>query len=711
MRVIAPDMMSLFWVDRADLEEGSIREMQDLDPERPPEYVLVIDFRDARPVRMMAAKKKILDQNGRMVLNRHISLAEETATSHHAGAIPVIIERRNNSFRDQLVAFYQQEVAKGLDPSESINELAIEAVPTSPGDDCPGLYKTHTPPAIDRPHSMLEMLEDLKKESFYKDQIQSINTVPGRVSAFEDLQVPLSDPLARALKESLNVTGLYTHQAEAINHVESGHDVVVSTATSSGKSLIYQLPLLRELERNPEARAIYIFPTKVRILIHPRLPSTSIPIHIPQALAQDQKRALQTVLAATPHLSWVEVDTFDGDTPLKDGSRAAIRDNARVIFTNPDMLHVSVLPQHKWWKEFLKGLKFVIVDELHYYTSAFGSHCAMIMRRLRRICHHYENDFVRFISCSATVSNPDENMKTFFNLPAVKVVSNDGSPCGMKHYVMWNPPYKDPAHPNQGRCSFLEESVKVLVGLICKGVRVICFAKVRRMCELVLRETQTTLREVAPTLVNRIMGYRAGYTPEDRRRIEGRLFKGDLLCVIATNALELGVDIGSLDAVVHLSFPFNLASFRQQAGRAGRRERDSVSILVADGDNPLDQYYMKTPDELLTMKIEGTGVELSNELVIESHLQCAAAELPIKVEEDKAWFGEMTGELCKKHLLWDENLDLYFAARKYDGFPAKHVQIRSIDEETYRVIDVTTNKDIEDIEASRVPFTLYEGTD
>ncbi|KAJ3044878.1 hypothetical protein HDV00_000160 [Rhizophlyctis rosea] len=693
MRVIAPDMMTLFWVDRADLEEASIRELRDINPAAgSPQYVLVIDFRDARPVRMNPAKKKAVDRSGRPVINRHISLAEETAPSQHTGSIPTMIERRNTRFREQLLAFYTREIDNGTDPVTSISELAIDAVPTSPGiDTTPGPYgKSTTPPAIDRPHSMLEMLQDLEKEEFYKDQIKNVKTVPGREATFADLNSPLSDALAKSLKESLNVSRLYAHQAEAINYVEAGHDVIVATSTSSGKSLIYQLPLLRELERNPEARAIYIFPTK--------------------ALAQDQKRALQTVLASTPHLSWVEVDTYDGDTPLKGDSRTAIRDNARVIFTNPDMLHVSVLPRHKYWREFLERVRFVIVDELHYYTNTFGSHCAMIMRRLRRLCHHYSNDRVRFISCSATVANPDDHMKSFFNLTDVRVVREDGSPCGMKHYVMWNPPYRDERHPAQGRTSFLEESVRVLCWLMMKGVRVICFAKVRRMCELVLRETQNTLREVAPVLEGRVMGYRAGYTPEDRRKIEGRLFKGDLLCVIATNALELGVDIGSLDAVVHLSFPFNLASFRQQAGRAGRRERDSVSILVADGDNALDQFYMKEPENLFNTEVELSGVELENELVLEAHLQCAAAEVPVRVEEDVAWFGERVGSLCQKGLLWDEGLKLYFPHRKYEGQPSRHIQIRSIDEETYRVIDVTTNKDIEDIEASRVPFTLYEGS-
>ncbi|KAJ3300227.1 hypothetical protein HK104_003141 [Borealophlyctis nickersoniae] len=635
--------MSLFWAHQADLEEASIRELRD--PNEVPggcHYDLVIEFTDVRSSNLSVKQKCVL---------------------------------------------------LGTDPVSSLAELALAAVPTEPGTrlaSLPNDDSSRRQLFPERPSSMVELIEEMRKSDIYKDQIKGMRTFPSRLAKLADLDTPLSCPLTNALRDSIKVQRLYSHQAQAINHIEQGHNVVVSTSTSSGKSLIYQLPVLRALERDPAARAIYIFPTK--------------------ALAQDQKRALRAILTSTSHLAWVQVDTYDGDTPLKGGVRAEVRGGASIILTNPDMLHVGILPQHKYWKEFLEHLKFVIVDELHYYTATFGSHCAMIMRRLRRICEYYENRRVQFIACSATAANPSEIMTSFFGLANCHVVNIDGSPCGMKHHLVWNPPLKDENKPIQGRRSFLEEAVRVMLFLLMRGVRTIVFARVRRMCELVLKEAHAALRNVSPGLVPKIMGYRAGYSPGDRRQIESKLSRGELLCVVATNALELGVDIGSLDAVLHLGFPFSSASYWQQSGRVGRRERDSVSILLADGDNMLDQHYASKPNELFDSPFDATGIELNNSLVVEAHLQCAAAEIPIVIDRDAPYFGDMTAELCKKHLLKHHGGELFFAHRKYNGWPSRHVHIRSIDEETYRVIDVTTNSDIEDIEASRVPFTLYEGS-
>ncbi|RKO83284.1 P-loop containing nucleoside triphosphate hydrolase protein [Blyttiomyces helicus] len=333
----------------------------------------------------------------------------------------------------------------------------------------------------------------------------------------------------------------------------------------------------------------------------------------------------------------------------------------------------------------------------------------MIMRRLRRLCAFHDNFHVQFISCSATIADPARHMQTFFGLDetAVHVVADDGAPCGEKHHVVWNPPLKDARRGDLGRISTVVETVRLVVYLMGRGVRVICFAKVRRMCEILLKETQTALREAAPDLVDRVMSYRGGYTAQDRRRIEGQLFRGELLCVVATNALELGVDIGSLDAVIHMSFPFTLASYRQQSGRAGRRERDSVSILVAEGENRADQHYAENPSALYDAPLESPHLDLTTATVVEAHLQCAAAEVPLD-RESADLFGDGAWDLCREFLSWDKATQLFFPHRKYEGRPSKSVQIRSIDEESYRVVDVTTHQDIEDIEASRAPFTLYE---
>ncbi|TPX68334.1 hypothetical protein SpCBS45565_g03158 [Spizellomyces sp. 'palustris'] len=717
MRAVAPSLIMLYWARRTDLQDASVRELLNPDDNGYREYSLVIEFRDARPVKL-PGKIKLRDADGQHLGWRTSTLAEQIGVSAKSGSVPVLIERRNRNFREFLINYWNKCLEERTDPIEKLSDLALHAVPVQPGQMWPEGYegKPETDGTPLRPSSLTALLDELKTEPFYREQIsdEAVQIDPEKSPEYGEVDKPLSADLTAAIRAASNITRLYTHQARAINFVEQGHNVVVSTSTSSGKSLIYQLPVLRALEKDSTVRAIYIFPTK--------------------ALAQDQKRALISILSHTTDLQWVDVDTYDGDTPYRDGTRDAIRAKASVIFTNPDMLHVSILPGHKQWKVWLERLRYVIVDELHYYAATFGAHCAMVMRRLRRLCHIYGNDMVRFISCSATVANPAEHMTSFFGLPesAVRVVDVDGAPRGRKLHIIWNPPLKDHRRPGQGRCSALEEAVKLIAYLVVRGVRTICFAKVRTMCELLLREVHALLHEIAPGYVNKVMSYRGGYTPEDRRKIERQMFQGELLCIVATNALELGVDIGSLDAVMHMGFPFNLASYRQQSGRAGRRERDSMSILVTEGDNPLDQFYANRPKELYSSTLESSGVEVANELVVETHLQCAAFEWPLIPMRDFEYFGdfELIEGLCAKFLRWDtihevgseggttllygvieqEGLQVYFACSKYASHPSRQIQIRSIDEDVYRVIDVTINKQIEEIEASRVPFTLYEGS-
>ncbi|KAJ3149792.1 hypothetical protein HDU89_003549 [Geranomyces variabilis] len=704
MRAVAPSLITLYWTEQMDLREATVREMLDPVDMDNNAHVLVIEFRDARPVQVMGKQRSAGPEFDERTWQPP-SLTESIGAAPKSNAIPAIVERRNRNFREFLLNYVAEAAVAQEDPVQKVREQALMAVPSQPGKlwaaDGEGTGDQRLDPLPDRPADLVELVAKLRREVWYTDQMPdaAIRVAPARPpTRAPPSAVPLSEDLASAIRTACGIEGLYTHQTEAISALEQGHNVIVSTATSSGKSLIYQLPVLRALETDSQTRAMFIFPTK--------------------ALAQDQKRALMAILACTDALRSVHVDTYDGDTALAGGDRAYIRENASVIFTNPDMVHLSILPGHKQWSHWLQHLRFVIVDELHYYCGAFASHCAMIMRRLRRICHLLGNDNVKFISCSATVASPRKKMSGFFGLPpeTVRVVDVDGAPTGRKLHAIWNPAYKDPRRPSQGRGSPIEDAVRLIAFLMDHGVRVICFAKVRQMCEILTKELQFYLREKHPHLVPRATSYRGGYTREDRREIEGQMFRGELLCIIATNALELGVDIGSLDVVVHLGFPFNHASYRQQSGRAGRRERDSMSVLVCDGDNPLDQHYAVNPSELWDTPIEPTTVELENELILDAHLQCAAFEWPIDLSRDGAFLLPHDGDdkaavdACGKFLRYDTNHRVYFAHPKWTSHPSHAIPIRSIDDDHYRVVDVTTRKTIEEIEAHRVPFTLYEGS-
>ncbi|KAJ3163222.1 hypothetical protein HDU86_002392 [Geranomyces michiganensis] len=704
MRAVAPSLMTLYWTEQMDLHDATVREMMDPEDMDNNAYVLVIEFRDSRPVQVMGKKRSSGAEFDERTWQSP-SLTESIGAAPKTGAIPAIVERRNRNFREFLSNYVTEAAMTKEDPVAKVREQALMAVPSQPGKlwaaDGESSAQQRLDPLPDRPADLVELVARLRQEAFYSGQMpeDAVRVVPARLPAHaSSTAVPLSEDLGRAIRTACGIESLYTHQAEAISAVESGHNVIVSTATSSGKSLIYQLPVLRALELDSQTRAMFIFPTK--------------------ALAQDQKRALLAILACSDLLRNVHVDTYDGDTALGGDDRAYIRENASVIFTNPDMVHLSILPGYKQWTHWLQNLRFVIVDELHYYSGAFASHCAMIMRRLRRLCHLLGNDNVKFISCSATVASPRKNMSVFFGLPpeTVRVVDVDGAPTGRKLHAVWNPAFKDSRRPSQGRASPIEDAVRLISYLMAHGVRVICFAKVRQMCEILTKELQFYLRENHPHLVPRATSYRGGYTREDRREIEGQMFRGELLCIVATNALELGVDIGSLDVVVHLGFPFNHASYRQQSGRAGRRERDSMSVLVCDGDNPLDQHYASNPSELWDTPIEPTSVELENELILDAHLQCAAYEWPLELARDAAYLFENDGDdkavvdACSKFLRYDQNHRVYFAHPKWTSHPSRAIPIRSIDDDHYRVVDVTTRKTIEEIEAHRVPFTLYEGS-
>ncbi|KAL4871833.1 hypothetical protein BDV12DRAFT_183413 [Aspergillus spectabilis] len=587
-----------------------------------------------------------------------------------------LIEKRNRKFADAVDEFLVRCGDEGVDAVERLEREKNEFIPVYPDGDGTGAEG----PIPKERKTMAEIIEEIRELDWYTGQI-----VPDGHRAFDaqpalhgDLNFALSQGLVNALYNTKGITRFYSHQAEAINHLHDGRNVIVSTSTSSGKSLIYQVPMLHELEQDSNSRGMYIFPTK--------------------ALAQDQKRSMQELLQYIDGIEGAMVETFDGDTPM--ANRNLIREEARIIFTNPDMLHITILPQESSWRSFLQNLKFVVVDELHVYNGLFGSHVALIMRRLRRICAAVGNRHVRFISCSATVANPEEHMQTIFGVDDVQLIDFDGSPCGRKEFLCWNTPFKDPNDPASGRGD----------SLILRGARVIAFCRIRKLCEVLLQAVRNEcIRLERPEVGNMIMGYRGGYSPQDRRRIEAEMFQGQLLGIVATNALELGVDIGSLDAVITLGFPYSISNLRQQSGRAGRRNKDSLSILVGER-YPTDQYYMRNPEELFSKPNAELQVDLTNELVLEGHIQCAAFELPLKPDQDHAYFGPKLSEFASTRLIRDV-MGFYHCHDRFRPQPSRCVPIRDTEDQHFAVIDTTNARNIvlEEVEASRAFFTLYEG--
>ncbi|KAH6717263.1 DEAD/DEAH box helicase-like protein [Leptodontidium sp. MPI-SDFR-AT-0119] len=604
-----------------------------------------------------------------------------------------LIEKRNSKFTSAINAFLNRCEAEDIDPEEALKAEAEAYIPepsysrsTTPKPDVSTLPKT-----IPKERKMIaEIITELKESEWYTQQIvpDGHRVFDPQEAIYGDLNFLLSQDLVNALYNTKNITQLYAHQAEAINNLHDGHHVIVSTSTSSGKSLIYQLPVLHELEQDHNTRAMYIFPTK--------------------ALAQDQRRSLKEMMRFMTGLEQTIVETFDGDTPMAD--RNMIRDEGRIIFTNPDMLHITILPQEEKWRTFLKNLKYVVVDEIHVYNGLFGSHVALIMRRLRRICAAVGNRHIKFISCSATVANPMEHFKTIFGIDDVRMTDFDGSPSGTKEFLCWNTPYKDPGDPASGRGDTMAEAARLFCQLILRGVRVIAFCRVRKGCEALVGAVKQELTNLDRSeCMARVMGYRGGYTPQDRRRIESEMFEGKLMGIVATSALELGVDIGSLDAVITVGFPYSISNLRQQSGRAGRRNKDSLSVLLGDCF-PTDQYYMQNPDEIFTKPNCELQVDLQNLLVLEGHVQCAAYEMPIRPDEDSVYFGKMLPELAEERMVKDE-LGFYHCHDRFRPFPSKFVSIRDTEEEHFAIIDITHGKNIvlEELEASRAFFTLYDG--
>ncbi|KAK5108022.1 hypothetical protein LTR62_008857 [Meristemomyces frigidus] len=605
-----------------------------------------------------------------------------------------LIEKRNTKFTSAINSWLNECAERGVDAAQRLEEEYLPFIPL------PSTSREVTPAPLDtlpksiptERQTIAEIITELKSSEWYVNQIvpDGHRVFDPQQPVYGELSFPLSQDLVNALYNTRNISSLYSHQAEAINALHTGQNVIIATSTSSGKSLIYQIPVLNALESDRQTRAMYIFPTK--------------------ALAQDQRRSLQSLLALMPGLEDVVCDTFDGDTPFLDRNR--LRDEARIIFTNPDMLHLTILPQEEKWRHFLQNLRYVVMDELHVYNGLFGAHVALIMRRLRRICAAVGNRKVKFISCSATVANPQEHMRTIFGIEDVKLVDFDGSPSGRKEFLCWNTPFKDPGDPSSGRGDTFAETARLLCQLFLRGVRVIAFCRVRKQCEILTTAVKSELTSLERSeVMGRVMAYRGGYTPQDRRRIEKEMFEGKLVGIIGTNALELGVDIGSLDAVVTVGFPYTIANLRQQSGRAGRRNKDSLSVLIGDCF-PTDQYYMSNPDEIFTKPNCELQVDLTNMLVLEGHIQCAAHELPINPDEDTPYFGKQLPTICEERLRKDEQFEqLYHTAERFLPFPSRTVAIRDTEDDHFAIVNATNGQNtvLEELEASRAFFTIYEG--
>jgi len=494
-------------------------------------------------------------------------------------------------------------------------------------------------------------------------------------------QIPqeLHDDVKEALARN-GVGALFSHQVEAWQSVMTEGHTIVTTGTASGKSLCFNLPVLHMLSCDARARALYLYPAK--------------------ALAQDQARRLSEL--RTPPLRHA---IYDGDTPRED--RAAIRKRSNAILTNPDMLHVGILPHHSRWADFLANLALVVVDEAHIYRGVFGSHVANVLRRLRRLALAYGTE-PRFVLTSATIANPLELAVSLTGLP-FRLIDHDGAPRSGRKIVICNPPLID--ERSGRRKSSLTEAAELFADLVATGTRTICFTRSRRAAELIYQFARMRLDESAAegvALANMIAPYRAGYTPQQRREIERRLAAGDLLGVVATSALELGIDIGHLDAAISVTFPGTVASLRQQWGRAGRRERDGLALYVA-GDDALDQFFCRHPGDFLGRPVEAAILDHTSESIHMRHLVAAAYEAPID-QDDLELLGPELTEHARRLVAAGELRERNgrFLPRRA-GFPAAAISLRSASPDSFTVIDAEAGELLGFVEAERAFSTVHPG--
>jgi len=528
-------------------------------------------------------------------------------------------------------------------------------------------------------------LQSLRQAPEYAGQIVHVHTEPARSPRCAPLPEGLR-PEVTAFLEGLGATTLYSHQAEAIEAALRGEDVLVTTGPASGKSLCYQVPILQSLLDDPSATALLVFPMK--------------------ALAHDQRAAWNRGVAAVEKAlgqRGTQAMAFDGDASSSDRRKA--RDLARFVVTNPEMLHVSLLPNHTRWSRLLTGLRYVVLDEVHTYSGFFGANVANLIRRLERVCLHYGSR-PQFVCCSATVGNPREAAAAITGR-RLHHVEEDASASGSRTYVFWNPPQIQ-TRAWRGRRSANVEAHELMVKLIRQRVPTICFSKARNTAEMIYRYVRDALEKEAPGLAARVIPYRGGYAADERREMERRLRAGELLGVSATRALELGIDVGALDACLIVGYPGLLSAFLQQAGRAGRAGRDSLCVLVGT-DTPIGQYLMSHPEYVFGRPRERAVVDRDNPFVVLGHLQCAAVELPVR-DPDLERFGYASGlalQVLEEKQKLRRLADAWYHASAER--PAHDVRLRGYGDESTVVMDLDTDRVIDEVDKFRALRIFYPG--
>jgi DEAD/DEAH box helicase domain-containing protein len=511
-----------------------------------------------------------------------------------------------------------------------------------------------------------------------------------RAAAYAEIPPALSDDVRAALARR-GIESLYTHQAEAIAAALEGRNVVVATPTASGKSLCFHLPVLEALRKEPSASALYLYPTK--------------------ALSRDQEHAIHALMADTGVP--IPAMVYDGDTPSD--ARRAVRERCRLVLTNPDMLHAGILPNHARWAAMFEGLRYVVLDEMHTYRGVFGSHMAHVVARLRRVARFHGSN-PTFVCATATIGNPREHAARLLGVPPedIALVDRSGAPSASRQFLLYNPPIVNAELGIRG--SSLKHAVHLVADLVCAKVSTIVFGQSRNSVETMLKYLREECRGLVPE--DAIMGYRGGYLPETRRKIEEGLRNGNIRCVVATNALELGIDIGELDAVVCVGYPGSVAGTWQRFGRAGRRGSKSIALLVCSS-GALDQFLAREPEYLLKMNAEEARIDPSNVEILVQHLKCAAFEAPFQVGE-----AGREGPASESYATLDpgatrEALDylergglVHASGGRYhwvsDAYPATNVSLRMVGWDNFVIIDLDTGKSLAELDWRSAHTMLHE---
>lgn len=527
--------------------------------------------------------------------------------------------------------------------------------------------------------NVAQIIDRLQSDPEFCQNLTTWRTIPERPPRCADYPESLDPRLVHALQQR-GIHHLYTHQQEAVEAVLAGENVCVVTPTASGKTLCYNLPVLNRLLTNPEARALYLFPTK--------------------ALSQDQVHELKTTIDDMEVK--IGTFTFDGDTPPS--ARKAVRSAGHIVVTNPDMLHTGILPHHTIWIRLFENLEFVVIDEIHHYRGVFGSHLANVLRRLKRICAFYGSN-PQFICCSATIANPKEMAERIVE-KSIRLIDNNGAPAGEKHFLFYNPPV---VNAELGiRRSSVKEASRLATQLLSRDIQSIVFARSRLRVEILTTYLREAVRRLGKD-PNLVMGYRGGYLPTERREIEQGLREGKVMTVVSTNALELGIDIGRLDVCIMTGYAGSVASTWQQAGRAGRRNTVSLVVLIATSA-PLDQYIIGHPEYFFEQAPESGTLDPNNLIIVTSHLKCAAFELPFVEGEafglDPHSTAEILDYLAGHRILRKTRGKWHWSA---DTYPAEDISLRTAAPGNVVILDTSDNgRVIGEIDYFAAPVEVYE---